>query len=900
MAKYTPLPKTLEGVTRRVIQDLIAATEESFKGDLFGEVNSPLNESYTSPNVRLHWSTNKELLNYVLDITHTSDIRSANKVLYSFRDKAPENETFVPKEAPEQVDANIASKAVRDTQELERQKREELEQENKASKEKIKKDIEDSVKKQREIYDQKIARVKESEVELKDKKIYYRIKKDLDTTTDVNSLRQQAEANPKKFVLDSADVLRKSNFLSNLPQEEIDLASKSVALSAYKSLTGMSPIEEATLIRRLVVLGKINEDVALDVISQKLSQHELAKEFFDFGKIDGKFEIEISDIPIEGFKEYNLSQIPAEFLDQQNLSLEFTKGFGVEEMKSQLLLNAGSWINTQISRLPVESTVSVVYRTEFVQTYLLPTIGLASSNVIATEGSVLGNVLVGSGNGQLALFVQGATGVSLGVGIAASAAETAATTTAIVSTGGIMAAEAFAGGAGGAAAGAAAGSVVPVVGTIIGAVGGLVAGTAISKVIAWVKDNIHKAKGAIITVAGGLLGGGIGIATGFGALSGGILGGFAGWGAASLASGGLPGLRASANIGAKNVMNIGWAIGTTALAGIGGPILTILLVFPLIITLILFIINSGAYVVPPGVSSASSQNQYIDVTKTATPAGPFKNSDLPLKIKYNITITAKKSALTNVKITDTCTVVTKEGQQPCQSPPIVAPNGTIAVGAPLTFSYEAIYNSTYTDALVLNTVKVTANVIEETALQTAEGSYSIIIGNPPTECFEFDKSWANQVTGKANVSKAILKMSAAKTYMATLCKGGKITLTYSTKNVKYGGEIINGGITLYRPGTYLSDLVTLYTLAHESGHIYAHRTSADEKFADDPKVKGEGYICTYPMGKTTNEDFAETIALYISKVAGSTQAGCMSNFRTQYPNHWSFARNSIFFESLGW
>jgi len=82
MAKYLPLPKSLKETNESLIQSLIAATEEVFKGDLFGENNRPLTEPYTTADGKYHWSTNKDLLLYITDLTLTEDIRAANTALY--------------------------------------------------------------------------------------------------------------------------------------------------------------------------------------------------------------------------------------------------------------------------------------------------------------------------------------------------------------------------------------------------------------------------------------------------------------------------------------------------------------------------------------------------------------------------------------------------------------------------------------------------------------------------------------------------------------------------------------------------------------------------------------------------------------------------------------------------
>lgn len=736
MAKYTPLPKTLEGTSRYVIQDLIVATEERFKGDLFGEINSSLNESYTTPDGKLHWSTTKELLNYVLDITRTSDIRSANRVLYQKLSRAPEQDVFVPKEAPEQVDANIASKATRDAQEAERQRREKLEVENKIGKEKIKRSIEDSIKKQEEIYDQEIQRTKQIDAKLKsdDQKIYYKVS---DVSPD---LKQQAEANPKQFTEDVSVQFKDNPILKNLSSEDAQNISKRAALTTYQVVTGNSPLTQAEIIKKIISDPKNQEslgDIGSILIDQKIAQFELAKQFLNLPE---NVKVEFSDTPQEGFKEFNLSEITSEHLQNlngQNIFLGSLSGFGVDEIKSKIVSRSSGWINNQIVKLPANSAFAQLYKSEVVQA------GLSSLGIIegvpwvAVEGSWIGRLAISSGLGPAVGLIQAKTGINLGVKVA---------TKAITSTGAKVAVEAATGTTLAAAITATfawTGPLAPVIGIVGAFLIESVAVKAVGKIINVIKDNIHKVKDFIIIGSAALLGGGIGIVTGFGGLSGGLIGGFAGWGAAKLSTGGLGGLRASANIGAKNVMNVGWAIGATALAGIGGPILTILLVFPIIIALILFIINSGAYVVPPAPLSLSSgstiTSPYIDVSKVAVPPGPFENNQLPLTVEYQITVKAKKGGLSNVRIKYECNVMKNNGSAVCPPTDPIVPDGieipeSISPSTSFTFSYKQTYNSlSFQDALVLDTVTVTANAIEQSGA-VAAASASIKIGDPPDDC----------------------------------------------------------------------------------------------------------------------------------------------------------------------
>jgi hypothetical protein len=137
---------------------------------------------------------------------------------------------------------------------------------------------------------------------------------------------------------------------------------------------------------------------------------------------------------------------------------------------------------------------------------------------------------------------------------------------------------------------------IPLVGAAIGFIAGLVG----PKVVGWVKDNASKiAKFAFAGVgaAAGLILGGAGST---GAIGGGLIGTGLGYGVGSLLTGGIPAVQSSISSFASGAGAAAGFVWTTFMAGVGTPILVTLLAFPVVVALILFIINSGAYVVPPG------------------------------------------------------------------------------------------------------------------------------------------------------------------------------------------------------------------------------------------------------------------------------------------------------------
>lgn len=233
-----------------------------------------------------------------------------------------------------------------------------------------------------------------------------------------------------------------------------------------------------------------------------------------------------------------------------------------------------------------------------------------------------------------------------------------------------------------------------------------------------------------------------------------LVGGFALTGAPIylIAGAGVLGVTRASSIGIFIGSMFG-ALGSIVLASLIVPALIVLIGIPLVVAIILFIINSGAYVYPPSTKQASFGpgaviNEYIEVTKVAyaekypekgkSSSLEFENSNLPLEITYEVTIKAKKGTLTNIKIEENCNV-TKENSSPsCPPANPSIPNGSniqeISASSPYTFTYKKNFEKpTFEDSLVIDTITVTADTPEEKRVSTA-GSASIKIGNPPDEC----------------------------------------------------------------------------------------------------------------------------------------------------------------------
>ena len=213
-----------------------------------------------------------------------------------------------------------------------------------------------------------------------------------------------------------------------------------------------------------------------------------------------------------------------------------------------------------------------------------------------------------------------------------------------------------AGAAGGAAAGAAAGTAIPVpiLGTLIGLVIGFIVGVLFSvaeKLALWLKKNARDVLfgGVAIMAYGGFVGSPVLIASGLGL------------GALSALNGGLSGTGKQA--GGLGSPAIG-VLTSMVWPALGVPFLIAAIAVPAIIAIIIFIINAGAFLVPPKTATVPyAENPYIALTKTVTPgcrnrSGTGCVAGFP-DVTYTVTVKAKKGTLTNIRFDNQYTVVGK-------------------------------------------------------------------------------------------------------------------------------------------------------------------------------------------------------------------------------------------------
>lgn len=161
-------------------------------------------------------------------------------------------------------------------------------------------------------------------------------------------------------------------------------------------------------------------------------------------------------------------------------------------------------------------------------------------------------------------------------------------------------------------------------------------------------------------------------------------------------------------------------------------------------------------------------------------------------------------------------------------------------------------------------------------------------------CFIFSGDWTTE--DKALANGALAKILSFKKYADVLCEDDK-KIGLVRKNSSDWCSAGSGFITVTDRCLGTADN-TLYSLAHESGHIYYQRSP--ETYASfGINVCGangptEGYICSYPIPPLScGEDFPETIAVYIMNQFNKSYTflgGCKKaiDLEKDYWTHYNF------------
>jgi hypothetical protein len=331
------------------------------------------------------------------------------------------------------------------------------------------------------------------------------------------------------------------------------------------------------------------------------------------------------------------------------------------------------------------------------------------------------------------------------------------------------------------------------------------------------------------------------------------------------------------------------------------PFLISLPVFSLIVVFILFIINSGAYVVPGDASITNSTNPYISVEKTATPSGQLAS---PTLITYTVTITAKKDALSAINFSNTCQGIKKGGGNiDCKNlEQIPAPPASISPGSPFTFSFTSNYNSKFQDMLVSDTITVNAKS-NEGGKVTDVGSASVCFGNCPLDCFAFPEKYWQGGNDVQNLKS--LLTGAASTLASQYPNFAQKTCAAGTINLCYNPGAFAAGFFGFHEHSSTCDIDfnirsaaygpegVLFLLTHEATHhIQAIAGHYLVEF-EDRVAPTEPSVCTYG-GSVSEESMAEGDALYVARPIIDANFACLTNYQSQYPKHYNFAKSVMF------
>ncbi len=771
MANQIPL---LENLEKKDIQELIDACVNFDAKKILGPDYEDV-ISYNIPRLKLFWKNKVEFEKDIRFITGARSIVEANKVL----------ERRLLTSSDKQIESNVPDRVAREQQELERQERErQISETKKKAEDEVKRSIEkkeEEYKKNqqnekiRKAFEEKIKSQKEIQDSLKGKKIYAKVEAEKPPPLpDENTQKfiDEARNHPAAFEKELTENIRAKldqTLSGKISSEEIDVIAKKTAYDAINAIN--NPQVQSDINNQTAILNSLsnNKDVITKTIGNpqteiliKEASSELAffKNSTEFSKgilssvnenlaisvfgIDPKnLKVSFFESPIQGqTHDISLDQLSQGYQNLLGSQSEFFGNFssiGRDQAQGYILGQARTFLDAQIANLPSDSALAGFYNSKFGQ-QILSFVGLekytplsgnfwggfiqqipGASTFFEGLGSTLGIDFGITAIAPASVAVEGTIAAGGVVAAEATAGVAAGTAAATAST-------AVAGAAGGATTGIAAGAAA---GATVGAPLGPVAliTAALGAIVSWIGSKIDwtKVKKALPVIFAGIFGLGAAVFVG-------------------------PIVGVAVGLGTFGVMSVARGPGGLSVAGIGlatalllrrlakgffdvtvKPLIIFLLVAPVVIAIILFIINSGAYVVPPSDTTLGSTNAFVDVKKVVSPGGSFENSDIPLKITYTITVTAKKGPLTNITFKDICQVITAKGTTSCPSQSPTNVPTEISPSSPYSYSYDVVYSGdNYIDSLVINTLTVSA--------YTAEGqkdtvtSASVKIGSPPDSC----------------------------------------------------------------------------------------------------------------------------------------------------------------------
>lgn len=293
----------------------------------------------------------------------------------------------------------------------------------------------------------------------------------------------------------------------------------------------------------------------------------------------------------------------------------------------------------------------------------------------------------------------------------------------------------------------------------------------------------------------------------------------------------------------------------------------------------------------------TGDNQYFTINKVADKTNlnnPPPNQD----VTFTITLKAKATRLTNIQITDEMNYQNKNGTTSILQDkngqafsPVASCQNDLAADQTCTATITINITDTYKDSFIINTVKVTATPEGQASISDSKIA-SVTVGNPPTNCFIFEGNWTNDDKNLEN--NAIAQLARSSAYISRLCSTGTVKLKRINSDSFNWAECPNT-INISDKGVG-NQSNTIYALAHETGHILqCAGQQVYQDFLNASPWSSEGFLCSYPLEKTSFEDFAETIAVYVAWHDFTTPRCSGSiNYPTKYPDHYRFAKDKLF------
>ncbi len=628
-------------------------------------------------------------------------------------------------------------------------------------------------------YEKKIETLKEIEPELVDKVIYVKVEPPPLEKPDANIERfiKEVKTHPQEFRDEISNNIRESftnsDLANNLSADEISIIADKTATDIVFAVNNPSLQVESNY--QVAILDSLSKS---DNVFDKVSGSPAVKEFLKtapsemaffknstqlsrnvlssfnqklatavFGHDPQKIKITFYETYVEGCTHStNLGELNNGYSDLIQTQSQFGSqiaSLGKGQAKQFLMGHARTFLDQQVAMLPKQSLLKGLYNGAFGQK-LLNFVGL-TKHAPFQENFFLGLLRQIPGASPFMETLGGALGINFGITTAVPVAEIStaaiATTEGVFAVGGSMAGTGIATltGAEVAAGAAMAGAEAATAGTAASVAAG--AGTGFL-------SGLATGPGAIITAIVGFLVGLIkalwpkikeffntyGVGIGAVLLGGGIM-----IGSPVMIAAGVPILIFSVPIagGLKSVTGKFGGLLKIVLAAlvlhVGKPLIIFILSIPIVVAFMLLLINSGAYVTQPSTSFGQTISPYIEIIKTPKPPGPFKNTALPQTITYEVSIRAKKGALTNVNIKYDCKVISTSQLECPAITDIPSTVNNISPSKVYTFTYTSTYDQNYKDSAIIDTITVTADVVEEKGVST-EGSASVMFGKPPISC----------------------------------------------------------------------------------------------------------------------------------------------------------------------